>query len=88
MKALSLQPHPEARNKTGQAPALEPDRCLGCGVCATKCPTNSLGLVLRPEEQDFPLNFRDQVLRMGQERGRDITAPRSRGGVPADQHGG
>jgi hypothetical protein len=35
-------------------------------------------LVPRPEEQDFPLNFRDQVLRMGQERGRDI----SRTGIP------
>ncbi|MBI5582463.1 MAG: 4Fe-4S binding protein, partial [Deltaproteobacteria bacterium] len=73
MKALSLQPHPEAQNKTGQAPALDPERCLGCGVCAFKCPTASLGLVERLEEQDFPLNFRDQVLRMGRERGRDIT---------------
>jgi NAD-dependent dihydropyrimidine dehydrogenase PreA subunit len=86
MKALSLQPHPEARNRTGQAPTLEPDRCLGCGVCVFKCPSASLGLVLRSQEQDFPLNFRDQVLRMGRERGRDITLTSMAPAVKEDHH--
>jgi hypothetical protein len=31
----------------------------------------------RPEEEDFPLNIRDQLLRMAPERGRGITKPES-----------
>ena len=70
MKALELSPSAEARNEKGQTPRLAAESCIGCGVCVYKCPTQSLGLRQRPEEQDFPKNFREQVYRMGKERGR------------------
>lgn len=70
MKALELVPSPEAQNEPGKVSTLKEEHCIGCGVCAYKCPTQSLGLVRRSEEQDFPKNFRDQVYRMGKERGR------------------
>jgi ferredoxin len=70
MKALELAPSAEAQNEKGKAAILRAEECIGCGVCVYKCPTQSLGLIQRPEEQDFPKNFREQVYRMGQERGR------------------
>jgi ferredoxin len=78
MKALRLEPHGEATNKKGMAIALDPGRCIGCGVCAHKCPTQSLGLVRRPQEQDFPMDFREQAFRMGKERGRFPLGPSPR----------
>lgn len=33
-----------AENKNGKVSAVNPDLCIGCGVCAYKCPTNSLVL--------------------------------------------
>jgi formate hydrogenlyase subunit 6/NADH:ubiquinone oxidoreductase subunit I len=47
MEALSLKDNPEATNKKGKAPALRPERCLGCGICVYKCPTQSLILERR-----------------------------------------
>jgi electron transport complex protein RnfB len=70
MKALELVPSQKARNKLGKVSTLKEGQCIGCGVCVYKCPTQSLGLVRRSEEQDFPKNFREQVYRMGKERGR------------------
>ena len=26
-------------------------RCVGCGVCVPQCPSEALGMVLRPEEE-------------------------------------
>jgi NAD-dependent dihydropyrimidine dehydrogenase PreA subunit len=71
-KALHLEPFPEAKNKKGMVSVIDKDRCIGCGVCAFKCPTQSLGLVHREKEQDFPRNFREQAYRMGIERGRRL----------------
>jgi Na+-translocating ferredoxin:NAD+ oxidoreductase subunit B len=70
MKALELAGSEGAQNEKGQAPRLETEACIGCGVCVYKCPSGSLGLIQRPEQQDFPKNFREQVYRMGKERGR------------------
>jgi ferredoxin len=34
----------ELKNKSGKVAAVEPDLCIGCGVCAYKCPSKSLVL--------------------------------------------
>ena len=44
MDALQLKVSSLARNKVGKAAVLDPDLCIGCGVCAYKCPTDSLVL--------------------------------------------
>ncbi len=31
------------------------DRCIGCGLCVTTCPTDSLSLVRKPEEEQRPV---------------------------------
>jgi Na+-translocating ferredoxin:NAD+ oxidoreductase RNF subunit RnfB len=34
---------------------VQPDRCIGCGVCVPTCPTDSITLIRKPEElQDQP----------------------------------
>ena len=71
MKALHMEDSPQARNRAGKVSVLDPKNCIGCGVCAHKCPSRSLSLVRREEEQDFPVNFRDQAVRMAVERGRN-----------------
>jgi Na+-translocating ferredoxin:NAD+ oxidoreductase subunit B len=70
MKALELAVSEEAQNEKGQAPRLATESCIGCGVCVYKCPSGSLALIQRTDQQDFPKNFREQVYRMGKERGR------------------
>lgn len=44
----------ELKNKTGKVSAVSQDLCIGCGVCAYKCPTNSLVLERRETIQDTP----------------------------------
>jgi formate hydrogenlyase subunit 6/NADH:ubiquinone oxidoreductase subunit I len=56
MNALTLVKHPEAKNRFGKASVLNPDLCLGCGVCAFKCPTESLVLERRAEITEPPDN--------------------------------
>ncbi|MFX1521998.1 MAG: 4Fe-4S binding protein [Promethearchaeota archaeon] len=47
------------------------ERCIGCGVCAHKCKQNATYLIHREEDQDFPKDPRDQVVRFLKERGLD-----------------
>ena len=28
---------------------VKPERCIGCGVCTTTCPTESISLIRKPE---------------------------------------
>ena len=56
MGAIHLEEYPEARdrvtvvegkelkNKLGKVAVLNPELCIGCGVCAYKCSTKSLVL--------------------------------------------
>jgi ferredoxin len=50
------------------------DLCIGCGVCAHKCPTQSLSLKRRGDAvEDIPKNMSDSAVRMLEERGRDMS---------------
>lgn len=51
-----------------------PDVCIGCGVCAVTCPTESITLVDRPEsERDQPLeNMIEWSLKRAENRGIDF----------------
>lgn len=51
--------HRELTNKTGRIAELNPSRCIGCGVCAYKCPTQSLKLLRNPVEHRPPQTGRD-----------------------------
>jgi len=49
----------ELINKTGKVSELNVDLCIGCGVCAYKCPSGSLTLVRKAEEHLPPRTMRD-----------------------------
>jgi formate hydrogenlyase subunit 6/NADH:ubiquinone oxidoreductase subunit I len=75
MEALRLKDFPEAKgrmtivaegkelkNKTGKVSAANIDFCIGCGVCAYKCPTKSLVLERRAVIHDPPVTRRDYIM--------------------------
>jgi len=68
MEALRLEASTETKNKTGKAAILDPEKCIGCGVCAHKCPTNSLILQRREKTQDPPIDARDYMKRFLSEK--------------------
>ncbi len=51
----------ELKNKSGKVSAVNPDLCIGYGVCAHKCPTNSLVLEPREAIEHPPKNEREHV---------------------------
>ena len=52
----------EFANKTGKVANLNPERCIGCGVCAYKCPSQSLTLTRNSVEHHPPQTGRDWVM--------------------------
>jgi formate hydrogenlyase subunit 6/NADH:ubiquinone oxidoreductase subunit I len=68
MDALQLESSPEARNKTGKVAVLNLGLCIGCGVCAHKCPAHSLILERREGIADPPLDGRDYTKRFMADR--------------------
>lgn len=46
----------ELKNKTGKVAVLDPDLCIGCGVCAYTCMTQSMVLERREVTEDPPLD--------------------------------
>ena len=46
----------ELKNKSGKVSVLNPDLCIGCGVCAYKCSTGSLVLERREVIEHPPKN--------------------------------
>jgi formate hydrogenlyase subunit 6/NADH:ubiquinone oxidoreductase subunit I len=58
MDALSLRESPRATNKEGKVASLQPEQCIGCGVCVYKCPTKSLILERRGEIYHPPKDVR------------------------------
>lgn len=51
----------ELKNKTGKVSVVNPDLCVGCGVCAYKCSTQSLVLERREAIQDPPKDVRQYM---------------------------
>ena len=72
MKAMGTEASPKATNKLGKFAVLDPQRCIGCGVCVHKCPTNSLKLVHRGDEQDVPKNSIELHELRARERGKTL----------------
>ncbi len=62
MNALSM-------NDDGLAVVNE-DRCIGCGLCVTSCPTEALKLVSKSEAEfrTPPASMAEQMMLMAQER--------------------
>jgi len=63
-------------NKKGRVSVVNPDFCIGCGVCAYKCPTNSLVLELREVIHDPPKDVREMMKNVVA----DFQAARAKGG--------
>ncbi len=51
----------ELTNKTGKVCALNPERCIGCGVCAYNCQSQLLTLQCNQVEHHPPQTGRDWV---------------------------
>lgn len=52
----------ELANKTGKVAELNPESCIGCGVCAYKCPSQSLTLARNQGEHHPPQTGRDWMM--------------------------
>jgi len=68
MEALKLVDSPDAQNKTGKVAELNTERCIGCGVCAYKCPTKSLVLQRREIVYDPPNSMAEYGMRFVMDR--------------------
>ena len=51
----------ELKNKKGKVSVVNADICVGCGVCAYKCPTKSLTMTQRDVFEEPPANGREWV---------------------------
>jgi Na+-translocating ferredoxin:NAD+ oxidoreductase subunit B len=61
----------EAIVETDGLYAVQPERCIGCGVCSSTCPTESITLLKKPEDQQDvpPANLMDWYMKRAQSRG-------------------
>jgi Na+-translocating ferredoxin:NAD+ oxidoreductase subunit B len=50
---------------------VQPDRCIGCGVCTSTCPTESITLIRKPEAlwDEPPANLLDWYIKRAESRG-------------------
>jgi NAD-dependent dihydropyrimidine dehydrogenase PreA subunit len=51
----------ELKNKSGRVSVVNPEFCIGCGVCALTCPTESLALEWREVIHHPPTDVRDHM---------------------------
>jgi Fe-S-cluster-containing hydrogenase component 2 len=53
---------------------MERDRCIGCGLCVTTCPSEALSLQAKPESErkEPPPTARDYMMQMASARGTSL----------------
>ena len=49
----------QLKNKKGKVSTVDPDLCIGCGVCVIKCPSKSMILELREALVDPPKDMNE-----------------------------
>lgn len=61
------------RDKDGEL-TFNPKKCIGCGICAAKCPGHAIELHVKPEEEQHhpPKDIFDTYAIMAEERGFDV----------------
>lgn len=62
----------EALSMTGEKVLLDADRCIGCGLCVTTCPSGALTLKRKPETEQWkvPKDPIAAAISHGQARGK------------------
>jgi Na+-translocating ferredoxin:NAD+ oxidoreductase subunit B len=65
----------EAINSDNDTYKVQPEQCIGCGVCTTTCPTESITLVRKAQQQQDtpPANLLDWYLKRAASRGIKMT---------------
>jgi electron transport complex protein RnfB len=55
---------------------LDADRCIGCGLCVSTCPTDSLALARKPDSEQprVPKGGVQSLIELGRARGKFGTA--------------
>ncbi len=62
----------EALHLNDKKAVLDLNRCIGCGLCVTTCPTHSLSLVRKPKRKQpyVPKDMMDTNIKLGKARGK------------------
>ena len=62
----------EALHLNNKKAVLDLNRCIGCGLCVSTCPTDSLSLVRKPKAKQpyVPKDIIDTNIKLGKARGK------------------